>query len=63
MKLFLSRKADLICGCYKKSKKFDELIQILVKLLKSTDGTPEEKVKRKNFALYSFELLGEDMLT
>ena len=35
------------------------MIQNLVALLKSTDGTKEENVRRKQFAMYNFEVLSE----
>ena len=35
------------------------MIQNLVSLLKMADGTAEENVKRKQFAMYNFEILSE----
>jgi len=35
------------------------MIQNLVALLKMTDGTPQENVARKQFAMYNFEILSE----
>ena len=55
----LNRKADIICKCFKKMEKYDEMIQNLVTILKDNEGTPEEKVKRKRFAMYNFEILSE----
>jgi hypothetical protein len=40
-------------------EKYDEMIQNLVTILKDNEGTPEEKVKRKRFAMYNFEILSE----
>ena len=31
----------------------------MAKLLKSKDGTPDENLKRKRFAMYSFETISE----
>lgn len=35
------------------------MIANLVSLLQVVDGTPEENVKRKQFAMYNFEILSE----
>ena len=35
------------------------MIQDLNALLAATDGTPAEQVKRKQFAMYNFEILAE----
>lgn len=58
-KLLLERKADIICKCYKKLEIYPEMIQNLVTILKSKDGSPKEIVKRKQFAMYNFEVLSE----
>lgn len=43
----LKRKADIICKCYRKLDSYPEMIQNLVALLKQTEGSPEELVKKK----------------
>lgn len=58
-KLLLQRKADIICKCYKKLEIYPEMIQNLVTILKSKEGTATEIVKRKQFAMYNFEILSE----
>ena len=35
------------------------MIQNLVQMLQNTEGTPEENIKRKQFAMYNFEILAE----
>tara|TARA_B110000285_G_scaffold200547_1_gene234515 strand:+ start:470 stop:667 length:198 start_codon:yes stop_codon:yes gene_type:complete len=55
----LQRKADIICKCFRKIENYEEMIQSLVGLLQLQDGSPEEKIKRKQFALYNFEILSE----
>lgn len=55
----LRRKADIICKCYKKAENYEEMIQNLVSLLKWDQGSKEEIVKRKQFAMYNFEILSE----
>ena len=42
-----------------KIENYEEMIQSLVGLLQLQDGSPEEKIKRKQFALYNFEILSE----
>ena len=60
---FLKRKADIICKCFNKLDTYNEMIENLVQLLKMNDGTPEEVIKRKQFAMYNFEILAEYHLT
>jgi hypothetical protein len=55
----LRRKADIICKCFRKLENYQEMIQNLVALLKATDGEREEVVRRKQFAMYNFEVLSE----
>lgn len=55
----LRRKADIICKCFRKLETYEEMMQNLVQLLKSTDGEPQELVKKKQFAMYNFEVLSE----
>lgn len=55
----LRRKAEVICKCFRKLESYDEMIQNLVSLLKMNDGEQNEVVKRKQFAMYNFELLSE----
>ena len=58
-KQLLQRKADIICKCYKKLEIYPEMIQNLVTILKSKEGSATEIVKRKQFAMYNFEILSE----
>lgn len=55
----LRKKAEIICKCFKKLETYEEMIQNLVSLLKATDGDQAELVKKKQFAMYNFEILSE----
>ena len=55
----LERKAEIICKCYKKLDNYGEMIQNLVQLLRMNEGSEQEVVKRKQFAMYNFEILAE----
>jgi len=39
--LFLKKKAEIICSCYREIENYPELITSLVGVLQSQDGTPE----------------------
>lgn len=55
----LKLKAEVICKCQNRLNGLKALINDLATLLKWTEGPPEELLKRKQFALYSFEVLSE----
>ena len=56
----LKKKADIICACYKElDGGYPELIGSLVAVLHSQEGTPEQLVIKKVYAMYIFELLAE----
>ena len=55
----LKRKADIICKCFRKLETYPEMIQNLVSVLSRTEGSQEELVKSKQFAMYNFEVLSE----
>ena len=57
--LFLKKKADIIASCYREIENYPELIQQLVQVLQSQDGTPEQLGIKKVYAMYIFELLAE----
>ncbi len=57
--LLLKKKADIICACYREIENYPELIQQLVQVMQSQDGTPEQLAIKKVYAMYLFELLAE----
>jgi len=59
----LKRKADIICKCHKKLETYSQMITDLKSILELADGTNEEVIKRKQFAMYNFEILAEYHLT
>jgi len=58
-KALLERKADIICKCYKKLESYDQMIKNLVDILLVAEGAPQENIRRKQFAMYNFEILAE----
>ena len=56
---FLKKKADIITACYREIENYPELIQQLVLVLQSQEGTPEQLGIKKVYAMYIFELLAE----
>lgn len=63
-KKLLEKKAEIICKCYKKLDTYPEMIQNLVATLRIQDQVSDaEKIKRKQFAMYNFELISEFHLT
>ena len=55
----LKKKAEIICACYRELSNYPELIQQLVVVLQSTDGTPESQTQKKVYCMYLFEMLAE----
>lgn len=56
----LARKADIICKCYAKLEdQYPELIQSLIEQMGAAGPSDEQEIKRKQYALYNFELLAE----
>lgn len=55
----LERKADIICKCHRKTESYESMITDLTALLQATGGEADEQVKRKQFAMYNFEILAE----
>ncbi len=57
--LVLKKKAEIVCACYREIENYPELIQQLVTVLQSQEGTQEQISARKEYAMYIFELLAE----
>lgn len=57
--LYLKKKAEIICSCYREIENYPELIVQLAQILQSSEGSSDQLVIKKVYSMYIFEILAE----